>query len=396
MAINTEKRNVLLGVAGSIAAYKSAELVRILVSRGYSVKVMMTEAAEKFIGKATLEALSGHPVLRSFWEENGSSDIEHIKHAQWADAIVIAPATAETISKIARGAADNPLTATVLASKAPLVIAPAMNVNMYENRRTQANIETLKAEGVSFIGPNAGALACGSTGKGRLAEPWDIFYAVRKALSVQDLEGRKIVITAGMTRDSMDIMRDATQISSTKLGVEIAREAYRRGAAVTLIHGGVRPKVPTPISCIEASVNTALKDAIVGSISEDNVAKPDMIILAGLANQFRASGSGETLSFEAPVNVLKELGEKRGSEKLPLVITFVVAVGETEELFSKGRHLIDDTSMDVLVGKFAAEPVDLESNELWLIDRAGRDAQISTTYRSRVASQILDRALRLI
>ena len=171
MINSTEKRKVLLGVTGSIAAYKAAELLRIFVSRGYTVKVVMTEAAEKFIGKATFEALSGSPVLTSFWEESATTGIAHVELAEWADAVVIAPATAETIAKIASGSARDPLSAIVLATKAMVVIAPAMNSNMYDNAVTQHNIAFLEEKGVKFVGPDDGALACGANGRGRLSEP---------------------------------------------------------------------------------------------------------------------------------------------------------------------------------------------------------------------------------
>ena len=397
MAFTTEKRNVLVGITGSVAAYKSAELVRTFITRGYSVKVAMTEAAQKFIGKDTFSSLTSSTVFTDMWSEEFVKDIAHVKYGQWADAIVIAPASANTIAKLASGVADDVLSSIVLASNAPVVIAPAMNGNMYDNPRTQANIATLKSQGVIFVGPEEGMLACGTLGRGRMSEPWDIFYAVRRVLSPHDLDGQRIIITTGLTRDSMDVMREVTQISSTKLGVEIAREAYRRGAEVILIHSGKRPKVPCDIKCIEANYNEDLKKAILNAFadksSENNTT---MLIMAGLANQYRIKNGKDGVSFESSVDVLDGIAELRGTNKAPLVITFVAGEGEKEELFQKARHLIEATPMDILVGKFAESPVDFESNELWLIDNSGKETQISSTYRSRVATQLFDVANKIL
>ncbi|MCL4148939.1 UNVERIFIED_CONTAM: hypothetical protein GTU68_022565, partial [Idotea baltica] len=234
MVDSAEKRKVLLGVTGSIAAYKAAELARLYVQRGNTVKVVMTNSATEFISPLTFQAITNNPVSTDFWDTPEVSGIEHIELADWADTIVIAPATADVIAKLANGFADTPLLASVLASKAPILLAPAMNVNMYENLATQNNIELLKARGVSFIDPEEGSLACGWNGTGRLADPWDIFYETRQLLSTNDLQDKQIVITAGPTREAIDPVRFISNRSSGKMGVELAREAKRRGAKVTL------------------------------------------------------------------------------------------------------------------------------------------------------------------
>ena len=187
--MTTEKRRVLLGVSGSIAAYKSAELARLLVSRGYEVRVVMTPAATEFITPLTLQSVTGHPVALSFWDESSIKGIGHIHLADWADAMVIAPATADTIAKLAAGFAENSLLAMALATRAPLLVAPAMNVNMFEHPATQENIALLRKRGVAFVEPEEGALACGWNGTGRLADPEEIFQHVRRVVSTQDLSG---------------------------------------------------------------------------------------------------------------------------------------------------------------------------------------------------------------
>ena len=187
MSSQTENRKILLGVSGSIAAYKSAELARIFVSRGYQVRTVMTSSAQEFVKPLTLESVTGNRVATSFWEDAASRDIEHIELADWADVVLVAPATADFIAKLANGIAESPLLAVALATKAKILIAPAMNVNMFEHVATQENIAKLKARGVSFIEPDEGALACGWNGSGRLADPWDIFYETRAALSTARL-----------------------------------------------------------------------------------------------------------------------------------------------------------------------------------------------------------------
>jgi len=388
MAFATEKRNVVVAVTGSIAAYKSAELVRLLISRGYAVRVVMTEAAQRFIGKATFEALTSDEVLTDLWDS--ASCIAHIELANWADCIVVAPASATTIARLAAGSAEEPLSATVLASKASLVIAPAMNVNMYENKQTQQNIEHLRDFGATFVGPDSGALACGILGKGRMAEPWEIFYAIRRALSPHDWDGQTILVTAGLTRDSMDVMHDLTQISSIKLGVEITREAYRRGAKVCLVHTGSRPKVPSEVNCVEASSSDDMRKAVLRVTQEE---APALAILASISNQFRSLNE---VDFAAPVDLVSDLGKLRADGRLPLLMAFAASIGKPDILLEKARRLISSTSLDMLIAKFAEDAAGLENNELWLMDTAGREKQIATSFRSRVATQILDAAHHLI
>ncbi len=276
-----ENRNIVLGITGSIAAYKSAELARLLVSRGYEVRVVMTQSAQEFIQPLTMEAITGSPAVTQFWDDSEAKGIGHIQIADWAHAFVIAPATADVIAKLALGFADTPLLAMALATRAPILIAPAMNSNMFENAVTQQNIELLKKRGVLFVDPEEGALACGWNGSGRLANPWEIFYAVRRALTYPDFAGKKVVITTGPTREPIDPVRFITNRSSGKMGIALAQELNRRGAEVTLIHGpSVHLKIPSTVRRVP--VDTAQQMAAkVHELTWDTPDwRPDVVIMA--------------------------------------------------------------------------------------------------------------------
>lgn len=212
------RTRILLGVTGSIAAYKAAEIARYFMKRGCVVRTVMSESAEKFISSLTFESLTGQPVLRTFWEETKPGAIGHIALADWADGVVVAPASADCIAKAAHGFADSPLLAILLATRAPIVIAPAMNVNMLEHPQTQENIDTLRSRGVTFVDPESGDLACGWKGRGRLAEASEVYSATMRALGPHDLIGKRVLISTGPTREAIDPVRFISNRSSGKMG----------------------------------------------------------------------------------------------------------------------------------------------------------------------------------
>src|SRR5580658_1457547 len=253
---------VTVGVSGGIAAYKAAELVRALQRQALEVHVVMTEAACRFVQPLTFAALSGHKVITSLWDDAGSSQgayessIEHIAEAQWADALVVAPATANILAKFAHGIADNFLTTMYLATRAPVLVAPAMNVNMWDHPATQANLETLRRRGVRVIEPGTGSLACGMVGAGRMAEPDAIADAVLNALGRRhDLAGEVVLVTAGGTREALDPVRFIGNRSSGKMGYALADAAQSRGAKVILISGP--SSLYPPSHCEVIKVTTA-------------------------------------------------------------------------------------------------------------------------------------------
>jgi len=238
------QRKIIIGVCGGIAAYKSAELVRLLQKAGAEVRVIMTQGAQAFITPLTLQALSGHAVHTELLDEDAERGMGHIELARWADAIVIAPATAETVASLNAGAANNLLSTVVLASRAPVFIAPAMNQQMWAQVATQENMAGLVSKGFHIIGPDAGEQACGDIGSGRMTEPNDILAAVESFFPSRQLENKHVVITAGPTREAIDPVRYLSNHSSGKMGFALARAAIDAGAKVTLISGPVNLTTP--------------------------------------------------------------------------------------------------------------------------------------------------------
>lgn len=400
-----EKRNVVLGVTGSIAAYKAIELGRLLVSRGYEVRTIVTESAQKFVTPLTFQSVTGKPVMIDFWSANDAESIEHIDIADWAEVLVIAPATADVIAKLAYGFADTPLLAAALATRAPIVIAPAMNVNMYEHEATKANIETLRKRGVMFVDPEEGALACGWNGAGRLADPGDIFYHVRRALTEHDYKGKRILITTGPTREPIDPVRFISNRSSGKMGTALAREAFCRGAEVTLIHGPIK-KLELP-ECIEAvPIVTAqeMYDAVMERAFREKDPY-DLVIMVAAVSDFRPvessshkikkSTADHVLKLEENPDILASLGKKRGKGTKPTLVGFAVETGDTDELISELRNKVDSKGIDLIVGNLAQDAFDLDTNRAWLIKKNGKQEEIATTFKWRVANKILDAALKV-
>jgi len=275
-------KKVVLGVTGSIAAYKAAEITRALVKEGALVKVIMTASATRFITPLTFQTLSNNPVAVDMFEEPVAWEIEHISLAKWADVFLIAPATANVIGKMAAGIADDMLTTTVMATRAPVVVAPAMNVNMYTNPITQHNIDVLKQNGYHFVQPESGELACGDRGQGRLADIKDIVDCVRSLFIKKDLAGKRILVTAGPTREPIDPVRYISNYSSGKMGYALAKAARDRGAEVVLVSGPV--SISPPSGVMLERINTA--EEMMRSVLKhfDNV---DAVIMAAAVADYR-------------------------------------------------------------------------------------------------------------
>jgi len=400
----SENRNIVLGVTGSIAAYKAPELARLLVSRGYAVRCVMTKSAKEFIGPLTLQSVTNQPVMSDFWEGAESTNIEHIELADWANVVVVAPATADIIAKMANGFAESPLLATLLATKAPILLAPAMNVNMFEHAATQQNIKTLHARGVHFVDPEEGALACGWNGTGRLADPNQIFYHIRRLVSKGDFKGKRVLITTGPTREAIDPVRFVSNRSSGKMGVALAQEAFCRGAEVTLIHGAVPVKVPDTVKCVPVVTAEEMHQAVVeNGFKSENA--PDVIIMAAAVSDFRPSSVAKakikkdkfdaSIKLTETVDILMEAGKIRKNATRPVLVGFAVETGEIEDLISEASEKMKRKGIDLIVGNFASDAFDLDTNRVWMIDKTGRQEEVATTFKSRVANRILDAILRL-
>jgi len=401
----SEKRKIVLGITGSIAAYKAAELARLMVSRGYEVRVVMTESAQKFVGITTMEAITGHPVMTNFWNESETTGIGHIQLADWGDAMVIAPATADCIAKLAMGFSDTPLLAVALATRAPLLVAPAMNVNMLENPVTQENISLLRKRGVAFVDPEEGALACGWNGAGRLAGPEEIFYHVRRVLSMGDFAGKRVLVSTGPTREMVDPVRYLSNRSSGKMGIALARELFRRGAEVTLVHGPCYVSVPSQVRCVPVTSAREMLDAMLEH-SFDAPTQPDLIIMAAAVSDFRPKSAADAkikkadfnppqLELEQNPDILSTLGERRGDNQRPRLVGFAVETGEIEDLINEARNKLRTKNADMIVGNFATDAFDLDTNRVWIVDKSGRQHEVATSFKSRVANKILDAILKL-
>ncbi|MEA1891049.1 MAG: bifunctional phosphopantothenoylcysteine decarboxylase/phosphopantothenate--cysteine ligase CoaBC, partial [Pseudomonadota bacterium] len=366
-------KKILLGITGGIAAYKSAVLCRDLMRLGAEVRVVMTEAATHFITPLTLQALSGHPVYSDLFAAEAEHGMGHIELARWADRILVAPASAQTIAKLAHGEADNLLTTTVLASDAPLLIAPAMNKIMWRDAATQGNIELLQERGLTMLGPASGNQACGEEGPGRMLEPSEIVEHLCLQLQPGLLAGKNIVITAGPTWEAIDPVRGLTNRSSGKMGYALASALLDAGASVILISGPVHLATPPGAYRINITSAQEMADTVMANISGCDI----FVAVAAVAD-YRPVNSAkqkikkdtETLSLELVRNP-DILSLVAALEKAPFTVGFAA---ETENLTEYAEQKLTAKKIDLI----AANPVsgdnsafDSESNELTLIDRNG-------------------------
>ncbi len=395
---------ITLGVTGGVAAYKAAELVRLLQKDGFSVQVVMTRAAREFVTPLTFAALSGQKVITDLFgdssggEANLESAIEHIAVAQRTDLLLVAPATADILAKFARGIADDFLTTLYLASTAPVVVAPAMNVNMWNHAATQENVEKLRARGVKIVDPDEGYLACGMTGAGRLASQDSIVAAVREALKSQrDLDGETVLITAGPTCEDLDPVRYITNRSSGKMGYAVAEAAARRGAKVILVSGPVNLEVPTGVERIDVRTAREMHNAVV-----DRFAHASITIFAAAVADYRPvephtekikkSEAALTISLEPTTDILAEVAKNKGQR---IVVGFAA---ETDHVAENARKKLSAKNADLIVGNdVTAEGAgfDLDTNIVTLFSRDGRDLALPKLTKSEVAQRILDEVLRL-
>lgn len=399
----TRKTRVVLGVTGSIAAYKAAELARYMMKRGCTVRVVMSESAEQFISPLTFQSLTGQPVARSFWNETEPGAIGHIELADWADCVVVAPATADTIAKTAFGFSDSPLLAVLLATKSPVVFAPAMNVNMYEHPQTQENIATLAARGVRFVTPESGDLACGWKGRGRLAKPQEIYHHVIKGMTPQDLAGKRVLISTGPTREAIDPVRFITNRSSGKMGIALAIEAFRRGAEVTLVEGPLAgaPYIPSPIKRVKIMSAQEMREAVLERVeSSQQSQKPDVVIMAAAVADYRPEAASDqkikklssalSIPLVPNADILREVGEIKGSGKEPFLVGFAVETGDTDRLIAEATRKLRDKNTDLLVGNLAKDSFDKDTNQVVIVSRNGEAEEIATAKKSFIARKIFD------
>ncbi|MEO8251414.1 MAG: bifunctional phosphopantothenoylcysteine decarboxylase/phosphopantothenate--cysteine ligase CoaBC [Chloroflexota bacterium] len=372
-------RRIVVGVAGSIAAYKAVSLVRMLAERGAVVDVAMTPAAAEFVTPLTFASLTHRPVVSDVMALDADSQIAHVELAEGADAIVIAPATANLLAELAAGNASNAVTAIALASRAPLLVAPAMDAGMWTHPATQRNVETLRGFGHLIVEPEVGALASGLTGVGRLAEPETIVESVERLFArAGDLDGLQVVVSAGGTREPIDPVRFIGNRSSGKMGVAIAEAARDRGASVTLVAGVMSVAAPRGVTVVEAITASAMRQAVLRA-----AASADVLVMAAAVADFapkRASsskikrdGGGMQIDLVPNPDIIAEVGEMAEGTR-PFLIGFAA---ESDDLEANARSKLRDKGLDLIVGNRVGGPFDAIGSDENKVTVFGAEGELS-------------------
>ncbi|KGI85087.1 bifunctional phosphopantothenoylcysteine decarboxylase/phosphopantothenate--cysteine ligase CoaBC [Exiguobacterium sp. s28] len=384
-------RNILLCVSGGIAAYKACALTSKLVQAGANVRVAMTASAEEFVGKATFQALSRNPVYTDVFEEHDPTKIAHIDVVDTSDLIVVAPATANMIAKLAAGIADDFITTSILAAKCPVIVSPAMNVNMLEHPATRRNIETLKTFGYQIIEPGVGNLACGWIGGGRLPEPEDLVRIIESQFVPKHLLGKKVLITAGPTVERIDPVRFLSNDSSGKMGVALAEAARDMGAFVTLVHGPLQVPIPDGVTAIAVESGKDMLETVLARFDDQ-----DLVIKSAAVADYRPKTVHTekhkkvhgplTIELEETTDILKTLGEKKTHQ---LLVGFAA---ETENLEQHARDKIARKRVDYLVANDVSQP-DIgfrsDDNEVMLFRADGAHVRLPRQSKRELAVELL-------
>lgn len=395
---------VALGVTGGIAAYKAAELVRVLQDKGLEVQVIMTRSARRFVTPLTLASLSGRKVITDMFatsggEPNVESAIEHIAVAQSIDALVVAPATANIIAKIARGIADDFLTTLCLATRAPLIIAPAMNVNMWENSATQENLDILRGRGATILDPDEGYLACGMTGPGRLASVETIARALFDTLGIrEDLRDEKVLVTAGRTEEPLDAVRYLSNRSSGKMGYALAEASRRRGARVSLVSGPASLEPPQGVHFERVRTAEEMAEAVLRHLDESSV-----VLMAAAVADFRPAESQNgkikkrdgfsTIKVEPTRDILAEIARRRRPSQV--VVGFAA---EAERVLENASRKLREKGLDLIVANDVTREgagFEVDTNIVTLIFPDGREIPLDKMSKLDVAKRVLDQVVEM-
>lgn len=393
----TKRKKVALGVTGSVAAYKAAEITRRLMDKGLDVRVVMTEHAEKLITPLTFEALTGHEVLRAGMPRPGENPMPHVTLGGWADLVLVAPATANIIGKLANGIADDSLSTLLIASGAPIVMAPAMNARMYIAPAVRENIEKLKARGVRLVGPASGYLACGEEGPGKLANVGEIVSAVLDSLKLgDDLAGLKVIVTAGGTREPIDAVRYIGNRSSGKMGAAIAAAAAERGADVTLIAAPMETPPPAGVEVVQAPTAADMLSEM-----EARFDGADILVMAAAVGDYRAAKTWngkvkKTEDWSIRLTANPDILAMMGARKRGQVVAGFAA--ETEDALAHGKEKLEAKNLDMIVVNDVSRPgsgFGSDYNEVTIIDREGGTIEVPLSEKTAVAHVILDKAAAL-
>jgi len=390
---------VLLGVSGGIAAYKACELVRQLAQRGHEVRIVATPHALEFVSALTLQTLSGAPVRHELLAASAESEISHIQLADWAEVFAVAPATANVLAKLAQGIADDLLTTVALACRAPLVLAPAMNVNMYRHPATQANLDLLAKRGARIVGPGAGELACGWVGEGRLVELDAIVAGIEGAVTEPTLRGEVVLVSAGPTAEPIDPVRVITNRSSGKMGFAVAEAAARRGAEVILVAGPAALPTPHGVARIDVETAREMREAVLGALERATI----VVLAAAVADYApvraedrklkREKADALTLELVRNPDILAEVVQKRGTR------TIVGFAAETDHLLENARGKLARKGCDLIVANDVSRSdigFDVDRNEVVIVGPGPDELrEIPAGPKSEIAARILERVLEV-
>jgi phosphopantothenoylcysteine decarboxylase/phosphopantothenate--cysteine ligase len=396
-----EQRRILVAVTGGIAAYKVPELVRTLIHTGATVRCAMTPEASEFVSPMVLQTLTGHPVRNRLFDPSQEGEIDHISLADWAELVVLAPATANTLAKLAHGLADDLVSAVLLATRSPILAAPAMNVNMWEHPATQQNLEILRERGVHTVVPDAGELACGWEGLGRMSQPDVIAAAASLQLAPNDLAGEVVLVSAGGTQEPVDAVRYLGNRSSGKMGFAIAAEAALRGARSVLVAGPSSLPTPPGVRRIDVATALEMRDVMTAEFDDATIA-----VMAAAVADFRPShfsdrkikkedlpiGAGLTLELTRNPDILAELSRKKGDR------TVVGFAAEGHELIAAARRKLARKGCDLLVANDITQPAsgfESDTNTVVFVWPDGQIEQLASLPKREVAAQLLDRVTKL-
>lgn len=389
---------MVLCVCGGIAAYKSVEVLRLLQKQGAEVRVIMTQGVQEFVGSLTFQALSGQPVFTSLFEKSDSAAMRHIDWAREADAVIVAPATANIIGKLANGIADDAMTTFMMAVRAPVLLCPSMNTHMYESRAVQRNIDILESDGCHVVEPGTGELACGETGAGRFPEPWIIVDRLLSFLTPKDFSGKKILVTAGPTQEPIDPVRFITNPSSGKMGFEIARMAEYRGAEVTLVSGPVTLYEPLNVTCIRTQTTHEMEQAVLSRFNGMDVviksaAVADYRVDNPSAHKIKKDSDQLVLTLVKNTDILKELGKAKTRQVL------VGFAAETRDLVENAQKKVREKNLDMIVANIVGEKTSgfgIDTNIVKFLYKDGRREDLPSMLKEDVAMLLLDRVKGLL
>ena len=384
-------RQVLLGVTGGIAAYKSAELVRRLVERGAQVQVVMTKSAHEFIGAATFQALSGRPVRASLWDPAAEAAMGHIELARWADVVLVAPASADFIARLAHGFADDLLSTLCLATAAPIVLAPAMNQQMWASAATQANVSLLRGRGVSLLGPATGDQACGETGPGRMLEPGEIAEAIAMTEGSGPFAGKRVLITAGPTREAIDPVRFVSNRSSGKMGFAVAAAMRAAGAEVVLVSGPVNLEPPPGVRCVEVETAAQMLEAVQRELPGTHV----LVATAAVADyrpesvaerKIKKQAGDMVLPMTRTVDILATVAAGR---QRPFTVGFAA---ETDSVEQHARDKLERKNLDMIAANevSATKAFDCDDNALLVLWPGGGRVELARAPKRALATALVE------